>query len=242
MVTDHADFHRFVEEFGDDVAVDILDRIGDLMWDKERSDQTISITGVHTYNSVNHTITGYVEHAGKTYAFEVDSGDRNGTVVRQWGDPETVPAFVPPKPTYWDFVPKDESMPITRPGMYMVYLAWRKEPWFEEKRRAYAYDNYFQPGSLVETHYRKWADTKGMRLIAREGAPVRPTGRTCVPYSPHITREYALEWQYFSDDPVIRHTFPWDADRKVWLIGEPKAPWSATDFADIGWYVPEIKG
>jgi hypothetical protein len=211
------------------------------MWDKDREDEAITITGVHTHNSVNHTITGYVEHAGKTYAFEVDNGDWNGTVVRQWGDPETVPTFVPPKQTYWDFVPKDETMPVTRPGMYMAYLNWREEPWFEEKRRGYSYDNHFQPGLLTERHYRKWADTKGLKLIAREDKPTRPVGRTCDPYS-IVNREYELEWQYFTDDNVIRHAFPWDADRKVWLIGDRKAPWSPADFAAIGWYVPEIKG
>jgi hypothetical protein len=50
------------------------------------------------------------------------------------------------------------------PQMFQVYLMWRKQPWFIEKERGYNYDRHFQPGGMVEDHYREWAATRGMKV------------------------------------------------------------------------------
>lgn len=125
----------------------------------------VRITDIFQHNACNHTISGTVERDGKMFGFIIESGDWNGTVVRSWGDPEDVGSFEHPKPSEpLTFVPNDRNLAINMPGIFITYLQLRKTSWFKEKESGYNYDRHFQPGSQTESHYRKWAESKGMTI------------------------------------------------------------------------------
>jgi hypothetical protein len=126
----------------------------------------VTFHDIYTHNSTNHTYSGEIVIDGETYGFVVESGDNNGTVVHGWGDPDTVTPFEHPEPPEpYTFLPRNpEYMQVHRPAMWKVYLVWREEPWFKEKERGLNYDRYFAPGVKTNTHYRDWADAKGMQI------------------------------------------------------------------------------
>jgi hypothetical protein len=142
---------------------DVLERIVDAHWN--RGGEGVTFTDIYQHNALNHTLSGTIDVEGAVYGFIVESGDRNGTVVKAWGDPEEVGTYEhPPVPEPRTFIPKDLFLHVTRPWMFKVYLHWRRQPWFRDKERAYNYDRHFQPGCYVEDHYREWADKKGMQV------------------------------------------------------------------------------
>ena len=143
-------------------AEEDLERIADALWNN-RKGEGIVFFDVFEHNACNHTMSGTIDVAGVVHGFIIESGDRNGTVVKGWGDPEDVGTYDPgPPPELRTFVPKDHTLHIARPEMFRVYCLWRKEKWFMEKERAYNYDRHFQPGGYIEDHYRKWATEKGL--------------------------------------------------------------------------------
>lgn len=125
----------------------------------------VKFSDVHRHDAVNYTLSGTVEINGVEHGFIIDDGNWNGTVVRSWGDPEDVGIYDPgPPPEMRTFIPADDSMFFDRPGMFSVYLHWRKQNWFKDKERGYNYDRHFAPGESTEKHYREWAANKGMKV------------------------------------------------------------------------------
>jgi hypothetical protein len=140
---------------------DLLERIADAQWN--RGGEGITFRDIHQMNACNHVLSGTIEDKGVVYGFVIEMGDLVGTEVREWGLAEDVGVYTPPPPPEpATFIPRERMLWADRPEMFKVYLWWRKQPWFAEKERAYAYDRHFQPGGLVESHYRDWAAQKGM--------------------------------------------------------------------------------
>jgi hypothetical protein len=172
-----------------------LERICDAHWNG--GGDGVRFLDIHQHDACNHTLSGVIEIDGVEHGFIIENGNRNGTEVRAWGDPEDVGTYTPPPPPEpLTFIPKDDALFATRPQMFAVYVYWRKQPWFAEKERAYAYDRHFQPGGFVENHYREWADKRGLKVGllsslpsdalaavtkaegSSEGLPAREAGRT----------------------------------------------------------------
>ena len=143
-----------------------LDRIANAHWtlgNKVGSTDGVTFFDVQTHNACNHTFSGTIEIDGTVHGFIIDSGDWNGTVVRSWGDPEDV--GVAPEPEEQEqitFLPRDGNLFHASPAMWRVYLSWRKEPWFKDLERSYAYDRHFQPGGRTESYYREKASKRGL--------------------------------------------------------------------------------
>lgn len=165
---ENAGFSAFEAKVGTKTAISVLEKISDVCCSQEQNSDGVKIHSTFQHNACNHTYSGTIEHDGKTFAFIIESGDWNGTVIRAWGSPEDVGLYAPPKPVLKTFVPKDPILKMTRPGLWKVYFEWTKQEWFREKVRSYNYDRHFQPGGLIEKHYTDWADKKGLR-IATEG-------------------------------------------------------------------------
>lgn len=146
---------------------DALERICNAQWENPGLNKPIhgvTFLSIHQHNACNHTLSGTVDIDGVEHGFIIDNGDWNGTEVRAWGDPEDVGmAPEPEPPEQITFLPRDQSLFQTRPEMWRVYLAWRKEPWFREMESGYNYDRHFQPGGYVENHYREKAAKRGLR-------------------------------------------------------------------------------
>ena len=158
-------FVAFCQRFGNEVGNDILTQISDVAWGGKADGVTISDT--HQINACNHIHSGTVEHAGETFSFIIESGDRNGTVIEQWCSPDDAEPFDPPKPTIYTFVPRDGLLKQDRQAMYDVYLLWTQEQWFQDQVKAYNYDNHFAPGGKTSKHYREWAEKKGLKITIK---------------------------------------------------------------------------
>ena len=146
---------------------DILGRIVDAHWNYSTHGNSsgVEFRDIHQHDACNHTLSGTVDVDGTLYGFIIESGNNWGTVVHEWGLADDIGTYQPPPPPEpFTFVPADPNLPITRPGMFQVYLEWRKEEWFKAKEREYRYDRHFQPGGFVEKHYREWAAKKGMTI------------------------------------------------------------------------------
>lgn len=143
-----------------------LERICDASWgcpDLYKEINGVTFLAIHQHNACNHTLSGTIVHEGQTFGFIIDNGDWAGTEVRAWGDPEDVgvaPEPEPPEPR--TFIPRDRGLFLSRPELWSVYLAWRKEPWFRDLERSYNYDRHFQPGGKVEGYYAEKAAKRGL--------------------------------------------------------------------------------
>ena len=120
---------------------------------------------IYQHDAVNHTLSGTIDKDGLIHGFIIDNGNWGGTEIKSWGDPEDVGSYEPPLPPEpRTFIPTNPFLHEERPAMFKVYLHWRTQDWFIKKERGYNYDRHFQPGCAVETHYRDWAATKGMKV------------------------------------------------------------------------------
>jgi hypothetical protein len=85
MPLDCASFVEFTESFGDTFTSGILSQIEDAAWSKQ------DVKGI-TFSSVesldreggNFLLTGSVEVNNSSCWFKIESGNWNGTVVREW--------------------------------------------------------------------------------------------------------------------------------------------------------------
>lgn len=170
MAHDHKAFEAFCRDKGNDVAVEFLEELADLTWSQKTKNDRITISSTHQHNACNHTHSGTVVIDGAEYGFVIESGDWNGTVVREWGPADDVGAYDPPPKTIFTFVPTNGTLKEDSTGMWKGYLAWRKMPWFQDKERGYNYDRYFAPGGKTEGYYREWATKKGLRIVSQEEA------------------------------------------------------------------------
>ena len=166
VMDEHPRFVEFEERFGTAAAVEVMERIADAMWNREG--KGIHFSDIHQINACNHVASGCIEHEGESFGFIIESGDRNGTVIHDWGPEDDVGVYQPEPPTQYTFVPTDSFLKERRPEMYKVYLYWREQEWFKEKERGYNYDRHFAPGCATEKYYRDWAATKGMQIAPKE--------------------------------------------------------------------------
>lgn len=139
-----------------------LDRIADAYWRGQDGDGVV-LHAVYTHNACNHTLCGEVEIEGERYAFVIDSGDRNGTVVLEWGEPEAVTLYTPEEKEKITFVPIAENIFQRNRQAFDAYARSRNEGWFVNMERAYNYDRLFSPGLVTERHYTALAAERGLR-------------------------------------------------------------------------------
>ncbi|MBS1065888.1 hypothetical protein JK164_07940 [Gluconobacter kondonii] len=154
-------FEAFCAKYGEKAGEEVMERIADAMWTR-KGDDRLRINNFHTLNACNHVADGDIEHAGEWFSFSIESGNWNGTVIRGWGDLDQVTAYDPPRPTVYDLMPRDRSLEIARPGMFRVYLLWRREKWFQDLAQSYNYDRHFAPGGKTETYWREKAAARGL--------------------------------------------------------------------------------
>ena len=154
-------------------AEDVIQRICELHYEGKDKGNGVSFDCRHRHDAVNYTLNGEVELDGKSYRFTIRDGNWDGTVVEEWGTEETVGLYTPPPPPMFDMVPVDDSLESRRPHMWQVYLAWKKEPWFKEIIKSYAYDSHFAPGLKTEQYWRGKAAQKGLKIVQVESEVTR---------------------------------------------------------------------
>lgn len=122
------------------------------------------VVSTYKHNACNHTYSGEIDVDGERYAFVIDSGDWNGTVIHEWCHPDEAKGFTEPEPPEpRTFVPVNDNLNVTVPAMFRAYGLWRLESWFKDMERAYNYDRHFAPGVKTEAHYTEQAAKRGLR-------------------------------------------------------------------------------
>jgi len=169
-MSDCSAFIEFCQQKGNEVACAFLEELCDMEWNRDASTERITISSTHRHNACNHTHSGIAIIDGVKYGFIIDNGDWNGTVVREWGPADDVGLYEPSQPTIFTFIPTNRTLKEDSPGLWGVYLAWRKEAWFKDKERGYNYDRHFAPGGKTEGYYRDWAAKKGLMIASRDEA------------------------------------------------------------------------
>jgi hypothetical protein len=149
-------------------AESLLSRICEAHYAGNEKEEGIVFDCRHQHNACNYTLNGSVKDGNQEFRFTIDDGNWNGTVVREWGTDENVGLYQPPPPPVYDMVPIDESLEQSRPHMWKVYLAWKKEKWFQEMLRSYAYDSHFAPGLKTEQYWRGKAKEKGLKIVRKD--------------------------------------------------------------------------
>ena len=142
-------------------SFEILESITEAGWAGKDS-FGVRLSDVYQINACNHVYSGTITHEGTEYGFVVESGDRNGTMVREWGLSENVGTYEPKPVEPLTFIPKNWA--TLSPAMKGVYKVWRKEIWFVEMEKSYNYDRHFQPGCVIESHYKSLAAKKGLEV------------------------------------------------------------------------------
>jgi hypothetical protein len=155
-------FAEFCEKYGDEAGLHLMEEIADAQF-SGKSD-TIRFSDIYQHNATNHTLSGRVDFRGEEYHFIIESGDWNGTVVKEFETIDEVGVFEHPKPTIYTMVPANPFLEQENPSMWKVYLTWKEEPWFTEMVRKYSYDIHFQPGGYVSDYWGKQAAKKGLRF------------------------------------------------------------------------------
>lgn len=152
-------FEDFAKKYGESIADNTLQTVCEAAYAEcGRSKHTyegVTISAIHRHDAINMTFTGSVIMSdGVIYAFVIEDGDWNGTVVHEWCLEEFAEGYEPPQPNPWCLFPRHAfNLRADKPALWKVYLQWRKEAWFTELERAYNYDNHFAPGVMTSSHY-----------------------------------------------------------------------------------------
>lgn len=163
---------RFERDVPEDIREDIFQEMAEASSDGE-SRGRVSISDHDQINIVNSRASGFVEIDGREFAFQMENGDRNGTVLLSWGD-EEVP-FHRHQPTRLAVQPDAESIgnaiELKRAAFLIAKwdaLASRAD--VQEILRAYGYDRHFAPGIVTETHWHARAAKLGFLIVDEDTA------------------------------------------------------------------------
>lgn len=167
-------FYAFYQKYGETVCQGILERITELVWDRDGKHEGLSLRDFHSIDVINSVISGTIEHVGVEWGFVIETGDRNGTRIMEWGEAEEVGTYNPPEPEKRYYVPANDCLFAEKPTMFQMYLQWRQPngriPEMEGKMN---YDMFFQPGGKTWNHYSEWGAKQGLKIDT-----VMPNGMT----------------------------------------------------------------
>lgn len=123
-------------------------------------------------DAINVRAHGIIEVEGEEYTFIVQDGNMCGTVLEAWNEDKV---FEPAERTQWTLQPLPwlVNQAISGGNGPFLIKKWDIIAAREDKQkllRDYAYDRYVQPGSMVESHYRKKAADDFFEIVSKETA------------------------------------------------------------------------
>lgn len=165
-----------MQAFDRDVPAALRDDLFEAMAEAADSGEgrdNVSIVDFDRIDAVNVRASGFVEIEGREYAFEIESGNRAGTVLTHWGVEEK--PFERHEPTRWAVEPDrlliGRAMETGTCGMLLLkWEALSKRQDVVEAIRAYGYDRHFAPGVVTEDHWRGRLGRLGFVLVDEETA------------------------------------------------------------------------
>lgn len=126
-----------------------------------------------TYDAINARGHGTIEVGGVEYAWQLESGNHNGTVLLAW---ESDKPFEPYHRTEWALQPVShlvgDAIAAGR-GPFLI-LKWdailKNRPEVASIPGSYTYDRMMQPGGKVEKHWKAKAAEHHFEIVSRETA------------------------------------------------------------------------
>lgn len=154
---------RFAKEVGDDAVQALFEAFYEHLAGKPDT-PPFSFSDVNQINACNYRFMAFYDAPnGEEWCVTCADGDFGGSEVLEFSK-DVLLELEEHRPTIYSFKPT-KWLPQ---GMFGVYLAWRKEPWFQEMERSYNYDRFFAPGGKTETHYRDKAAKRGLTIATVE--------------------------------------------------------------------------
>lgn len=128
-------------------------------------------------NAINHHASGTIAIEGREFSFQMEDGDRNGTVLLAWNDDRP---FERHEPTRWALAPErqlvEKALEAGRGGLLLAkWDAMLKQPELAALPGKYAYDSHFAPGVVTESHWRGEAARRGFAIVDEEEAAATRT-------------------------------------------------------------------
>lgn len=124
-------------------------------------------------DAINCRAHGIITIEGEEYTFQMEDGNRNGTVLLAW---ESDQPFERHEPTRWALQPTRDLIDkaiMSDSGPFLL-LKWdailKNLPNVAAIPGKYSYDRYVQPGGLVEGHWRKAAAKHHFEIVTEETA------------------------------------------------------------------------
>lgn len=161
----------------DDISLEIAEHL----WDRDRTspleegeDGYVWVSDIQAQNATNHEVTGSFWLGGVEYSFRAECGDRNGWVWRFISADESIPD-IEIHHTKWALAPnRDLVTQALSDGRGAFLIAkWEaliaREP-CKSIPSKYSYDRHFQPGLMVESHWKGKAAEFGFVLVDEETA------------------------------------------------------------------------
>ncbi|MDQ2150091.1 hypothetical protein RBI22_15335 [Alcaligenaceae bacterium C4P045] len=134
----------------------------------------VSIIDQDRMDAINVRAEGSITIDGREYAFIVESGNWNGTVLESWEEAGTQ-TFEHRQPTQWTLAPRSDLVSDAicsgrGPFLILKWDAMLARPEIARIPGNYAYDRMMQPGGKIEGHYKDAAAKHGFILTDKEHA------------------------------------------------------------------------
>lgn len=167
-------WEAFCEAIPEKYREDILTNMSEAAHsDRYQTDQ-VRILNRTRHDMINVTVEGIVSYNDREYSFHLEDGNWNGTQLRGWnGLGSEWEEYVP---TPLALAPRGNLISAAlAPGGNPAFLLKKWDLFLTREDvnkilRDYAYDRFFQPGGVVENHYRDKVESLGLVITTKEDA------------------------------------------------------------------------
>lgn len=165
-------YEAFARDVPETMHEDVMTMLAEAAHDDDAHD-CVTILDRDRRDVINVRVGGIIEIEGREFSFQLEDGNWNGTVLLEW---ESGKPFEYSQPARWALQPVrrlvDEAV-MAGKGPFLI-IKWdamlKNRPELAELPGKYAYDRFFQPGGLIEKHYRDIAAAHHFEIVSEETA------------------------------------------------------------------------
>ena len=167
-----------IDRIGEAAVELVCERITELMIDEssfagdgEGTDGHVYLSDCQMIDACNYRASGSFWWGDIEYSFLVDNGNRNGFVFRELSDTAPIPN-VEVHRTRWAIAPLNTNVRTPQQARFLLakWKGFEERADVKEMVRDYSYDRTWQPGGLIESHYRDKAAKIGARIVSEDHA------------------------------------------------------------------------
>jgi hypothetical protein len=137
--------------------------------------ECITILDRDRMDAINVRASGILDWEGREYWFIVRDGNWDGTVLEGWEE-SGVQTFEHHEPTRWALQPRRGLVEDAIAAGKGPFLLWKWETMLKNHKEIaeipgkYSYDRHFQPGGLVEKHWKDAAAKHHFEVVTQDEA------------------------------------------------------------------------